>query len=69
MDLDLKGKRAIVSGASRGIGLAIARTLLAEGASVGVCARGEEHLNEVSAELSSSERFSTKQSTSVTPTP
>ncbi|OZC67908.1 3-ketoacyl-ACP reductase [Rhodococcus sp. 06-470-2] len=52
MDLDLKGKRAIVSGASRGIGLAIARTLLAEGASVGVCARGEEHLNEVSAELS-----------------
>jgi 3-oxoacyl-[acyl-carrier protein] reductase len=52
MDLDLKGKRAIVSGASRGIGLAIARTLLAEGASVGVCARGEEHLNEVAAELS-----------------
>ncbi|WP_032389132.1 SDR family NAD(P)-dependent oxidoreductase [Rhodococcoides fascians] len=52
MDLDLKGKRAIVSGASRGIGLAIARTLLAEGSSVGVCARGEEHLNEVSAELS-----------------
>lgn len=52
MDLDLKGKRAIVSGASRGIGLAIARTLLAEGASVGVCARGEEHLNDVAAELS-----------------
>ncbi|KQU07189.1 3-ketoacyl-ACP reductase [Rhodococcus sp. Leaf7] len=52
MDLDLKGKRAIVSGASRGIGLAIARTLLVEGASVGVCARGEEHLNEVAAELS-----------------
>lgn len=52
MDLDLRGKRAIISGASRGIGLSIARTLLAEGASVGVCARGEEHLNEVAGELS-----------------
>jgi 3-oxoacyl-[acyl-carrier protein] reductase len=52
MDLDLKGKRALISGASRGIGLTIARTLLAEGASVGVCARGEEHLGEVAAELS-----------------
>ncbi|WP_255326179.1 SDR family NAD(P)-dependent oxidoreductase [Williamsia sp. D3] len=52
MDLDLKGKRAIVSGASRGIGLAITRTLLNEGASVGICARGQEHLDEVAAELS-----------------
>ncbi|PYE18797.1 NAD(P)-dependent dehydrogenase (short-subunit alcohol dehydrogenase family) [Williamsia limnetica] len=52
MDLNLKGKRALISGASRGIGLAIARTLLAEGASVGICARGEEHLAEVASELS-----------------
>ena len=52
MDLNLKGKRAIVSGASRGIGLAITRTLLNEGASVGICARGQEHLDEVAAELS-----------------
>ncbi|ORM36586.1 MULTISPECIES: SDR family NAD(P)-dependent oxidoreductase [Williamsia] len=52
MDLNLKGKRALISGASRGIGLAIARTLLAEGASVGICARGEEHLAEVAGELS-----------------
>lgn len=52
MDLNLKGKRALISGASRGIGLTIARTLLAEGASVAVCARGEEQLNEVAAELS-----------------
>jgi NAD(P)-dependent dehydrogenase (short-subunit alcohol dehydrogenase family) len=51
MDLNLKGKRALISGASRGIGLAIARTLLAEGASVGICARGEEHLAEVASEL------------------
>ncbi|PXW36017.1 SDR family NAD(P)-dependent oxidoreductase [Nocardia sp. 348MFTsu5.1] len=52
MDLNLKGKRALVSGASRGIGLAIARTLLAEGASVAICARGADHLNEIAAELS-----------------
>src|SRR5581483_1500738 len=35
----LTGKRAIVTGASQGIGLAIARALLAEGADVAVCAR------------------------------
>ncbi len=52
MDLALTGKRALISGASRGIGLSIARTLLAEGASVGLCARGEEQLNKVAGELS-----------------
>ncbi|MFN3599928.1 MAG: SDR family NAD(P)-dependent oxidoreductase [Dietzia sp.] len=51
MDLNLKGKRALISGASKGIGLAIARTLLAEGASVGICARGEDQLNSTAAEL------------------
>jgi 3-oxoacyl-[acyl-carrier protein] reductase len=39
MDLGLNGKRALVSGATRGIGRAIAETLLAEGASVSICAR------------------------------
>ncbi|MEV7603690.1 SDR family oxidoreductase [Kitasatospora sp. NPDC089797] len=34
MDLQLKGKRAVVTGASRGIGLAIARALSAEGVEV-----------------------------------
>jgi 3-oxoacyl-[acyl-carrier protein] reductase len=41
MDLKLKGKKAIVIGASRGIGLAIAKALAAEGASVAICARGQ----------------------------
>lgn len=44
MDLGLKGKRAIVTGGSRGIGKAIVQTLLDEGASVATCARGEESL-------------------------
>jgi len=44
MDLGLSGKRAIVTGGSRGIGLAIARTLLAEGAHIGICARDEHGL-------------------------
>ena len=40
MDLKLKGKKAIVTGASRGIGRAIAETLADEGADVAICARG-----------------------------
>jgi 3-oxoacyl-[acyl-carrier protein] reductase len=39
MDLGLKGKRVIVTGATKGIGLSIARTFAAEGADVGICAR------------------------------
>lgn len=39
MDLRLTGKRAIVTGASHGIGLAVTRTLLHEGATVVACAR------------------------------
>ncbi|HET8767473.1 MAG TPA: SDR family NAD(P)-dependent oxidoreductase, partial [Pedococcus sp.] len=42
MDLGLTGKRAFVSGSTRGIGLAIARALLAEGTAVVVNGRDEE---------------------------
>jgi 3-oxoacyl-[acyl-carrier protein] reductase len=44
MDLGLKGKVAIISGASRGIGLAIAHGLAEEGCRLLICARGQEAL-------------------------
>lgn len=51
MDLQLQGKRALVTGASRGIGLAIAEALADEGCALALCARGEEALEKVAARL------------------
>ena len=47
----LAGRTALVSGASRGIGLAVARALVSAGARVGLIARGEAELAARAAEL------------------
>ncbi|WP_437680721.1 SDR family NAD(P)-dependent oxidoreductase [Sorangium sp. So ce131] len=52
MDLELTGKRAIVTGGSRGIGKSIARELAREGASVVIAARSKDKLEATAAELS-----------------
>lgn len=51
MDTGLRGKSAIVGGASQGIGYAIARLLAAEGANVAMVARREERLHEAAARI------------------
>src|SRR5262249_6491741 len=47
MDLGLKGKVALVTGSSRGIGRGVALALAAEGCDVMLTGRGEKALNEV----------------------
>lgn len=52
MDLKLQNKRVIVTGASKGIGRAIATSLLQEGAKLAICARDENTLKQTQAQLS-----------------
>ena len=51
MDLHLTDRRALVTAASRGLGRAVARALLAEGARVVVCGRDGKRLAEAAAGL------------------
>ena len=51
MELGLAGRRAVVTGGSKGLGKAIAAELLAEGAAVAICSRHAGELEEAAAEL------------------
>jgi 3-oxoacyl-[acyl-carrier protein] reductase len=51
MELGLEGKIALITGGSRGIGLAVAKGLAAEGVHIAFCARDPKELKTVSAEL------------------
>ena len=51
MDLGLKGRRAIVTGGTKGIGLAIAETLAAEGCNVALCSRNAAEAEATAATL------------------
>src|SRR5438105_4853995 len=51
MNLELTDKIAIVTGSSKGLGLATARALVSEGCRVTICARGETALTAAAAEL------------------
>jgi 3-oxoacyl-[acyl-carrier protein] reductase len=53
VDLALTDKVAIVTGSSKGLGLACARVLLQEGCRVTICARGETSLSQAAADLRS----------------
>ncbi len=51
MELGLTGRRAVVTGGSKGIGLAVAHELVGEGVAVALCARNADEVQAAAAEL------------------
>src|SRR5688572_28640388 len=51
LELELKGKVAIISGGSDGMGRAAAERLASEGVKVGICARRKDHLERAAEEI------------------
>ena len=52
MDLGLAGKKAVITGSTRGIGRAIANLLADEGVDLAICSRNREEVDSAVAELS-----------------
>jgi len=69
VDLDLDGKRALITGGSRGIGLSVARALIAEGVAVGLIARDPAGLAEAARDLAGQGAFVATAAADVTDTP
>jgi NAD(P)-dependent dehydrogenase (short-subunit alcohol dehydrogenase family) len=59
MDLQLKGKRALITGGSRGLGLAIAKVLAAEGVACAITARSVETLEKAALDITAESAGST----------
>ena len=51
MELGLKGKVVLITGGSKGIGLACAQAFLREGARIAICSRSRENIDKASADL------------------
>jgi 3-oxoacyl-[acyl-carrier protein] reductase len=56
VNLNLQGRRALITGGSKGIGLAIAEELVAEGADVAICARNPAEVEAAAEKLRASGR-------------